>query len=55
MQNLIESLNKEKTTNEAKIKELKGQVWDLNVKNKAIDKAIKALDTTKENQPGKAA
>jgi len=43
MQNLIESLQKEKATNEAEIKKLKGLVWDLNVKNKALDKAIKAL------------
>ena len=44
MKELIEGLNKEKATNEALIKQLKEKIYLLTVKNKSIEKAIKALN-----------
>jgi chaperonin cofactor prefoldin len=49
MQNIIETLTKEKEAVEARIKTLKGEMWDLNLKVKSLEKAIKAIEPKKEN------
>lgn len=58
MTDLLKQLTEEKAKFEAKIKVLKGEIWDMNVQCKKIEKAINALNAPdaakKENDPGKA-
>lgn len=44
MTDLLKQLTEEKAKFEAKIKVLKGEIWDLNIQCKKIDKAISALN-----------
>lgn len=57
MIDLLKQLTDEKAKIQAKITTLKGEIWDLNLQSKKIDKAITALTpdaAKKENDSGKA-
>lgn len=55
MTDILKQLTEEKAKLQSKITTLKGEIWDLNLQSKKLDKAINALstdDSKEKKQPG---